>query len=199
VVLSWILGTLTVKMQDDVREHGAPLVRPGLLSRLSSSATARYGSSTWTPLSASLSRGDLSITAYCRQMKTLADALCDLSTPVTDETLVLNLLCGLSPRYAHMRAILMRITLFPSFAQVQDDLLLEVDSALDTRTCAPSSCGSPCSRPSLRSRMISYSRWTQPSIRAPARHPHADHPIHVLRLNGERWANLTPSPKESTM
>jgi hypothetical protein len=43
----------------------------------------------------------------------------------------------------------MRITLFPSFAQVQDDLLLEVDTALDTRTCTPSSRGSPHSCPSL--------------------------------------------------
>jgi hypothetical protein len=72
-----------------------------------------------------LVQGDLFVTEYCRRMKTVADSLCDLGSPVTDETLVLNLLRGLSPRYAHLRAILTRITPFPSFARVRDDLLLE--------------------------------------------------------------------------
>lgn len=56
-------------------------------------------------------------------MKTMANTLPD--STVTDQTLVLNLLCGLSPRYAHLRAILMCITPFSSFARVCDDLLLE--------------------------------------------------------------------------
>jgi hypothetical protein len=44
-----------------------------------------------------LVQGDLSVTEYCRRMKTVADSLCDLGSPVTDETLVLNLLRRLSP------------------------------------------------------------------------------------------------------
>jgi hypothetical protein len=34
---------------------------------------------------------------YCHQMKGMADSLRDLSEPVADRTLVLNLLHGLSP------------------------------------------------------------------------------------------------------
>jgi hypothetical protein len=36
---------------------------------------------------------------YCRQMKTMADTLHTLGPPITDESLVLNLLRGLSPRF----------------------------------------------------------------------------------------------------
>jgi hypothetical protein len=58
-------------------------------------------------------------------MKTVADALRDLDSPVKDETLVLNLMRGFSPHYAYSRAILTRITPFPSFARLRGDLLLE--------------------------------------------------------------------------
>jgi hypothetical protein len=46
-----------------------------------------------------LSQGDLSISEYCRRMKGMIDSLRDLGGLVVDHTLVLNLLCGLSPRY----------------------------------------------------------------------------------------------------
>jgi hypothetical protein len=36
---------------------------------------------------------------YCRQMKTMEDTLHTLGPPITDESLVLNLLRGLSPRF----------------------------------------------------------------------------------------------------
>lgn len=55
----------------------------------------------------------------------MVDNLRDLGYPVIDETLVLNLLRGLSPRYTHLHAIHTRISLFPSFARVWDDLLLK--------------------------------------------------------------------------
>jgi hypothetical protein len=42
-----------------------------------------------------LTQGTLSIDAYCRKMKSLADALTDLGEPVPDNTLVLNILRGL--------------------------------------------------------------------------------------------------------
>lgn len=50
-----------------------------------------------------------------------------------DETLVLNLLCGLNPRYTHLQVILTWLTLFLSFAWVRDDLLVkELTSAAST-------------------------------------------------------------------
>jgi hypothetical protein len=72
-----------------------------------------------------LVQGDLYITKYFRQMEAMANTLHDLDSPVTEETLVLNLLRGLCPWYTHLRANLTRINLFPSFARVRDDLQLE--------------------------------------------------------------------------
>jgi hypothetical protein len=62
---------------------------------------------------------------YCRQMKGLADSLHDLSEPVEDNTLVLNLLRGLSPRYSHLKALIKRTVPFPTFHAVRNELLLE--------------------------------------------------------------------------
>jgi hypothetical protein len=42
-----------------------------------------------------LAQGDLSVDEYCRQMKMMADTLCTLGAPITDEGIVLNLLRGL--------------------------------------------------------------------------------------------------------
>jgi hypothetical protein len=39
-------------------------------------------------------------------MKGMADSLRDLGEPVADRTLVLKLLCGLSPRYGHLKALI---------------------------------------------------------------------------------------------
>jgi hypothetical protein len=58
-------------------------------------------------------------------MKGLADSLRDLGEPVADRTLVLNLLCGLSPRYDHLKALIKRTMPFPTFSAVHNELLLE--------------------------------------------------------------------------
>jgi hypothetical protein len=58
-------------------------------------------------------------------MKTIADTLRTLEAPITDESLVLNLLRGLSPCFDHVTPILTRMKLFPTFAVAKNDLLLE--------------------------------------------------------------------------
>jgi hypothetical protein len=60
---------------------------------------------------------------YC-QMKGMADSLRDLSEPIVDRTLVLNLLRGLSPRYDHLKALIKKIIPFPAFYAVRNELLL---------------------------------------------------------------------------
>jgi hypothetical protein len=62
---------------------------------------------------------------YCCQMKDREDSLCDLGEPVADRTLVLNLMCGLSPRYGHLKALIKRTVPFRTFHAVQNELLLE--------------------------------------------------------------------------
>jgi hypothetical protein len=62
---------------------------------------------------------------YCRQMKGMVDSLRDLGEPIGDRTLVLNLLCGLSPRCGHLKALIKRIIPFPAFNVVHNELPLE--------------------------------------------------------------------------
>jgi hypothetical protein len=81
VVLSWLHDTITVELQDIIRDQAD---------------TARQLDAQFHLFS----QGDLSVGEYCRQMKGLADSLRDLGELVADRTLVLNLLRGLSPRTA---------------------------------------------------------------------------------------------------
>jgi hypothetical protein len=55
---------------------------------------------------------------------------------MTDESLVLNLLCGLSPRFDRVAPILTRMKLFPTFAEAKNDLLLEELRLSTTTTTA---------------------------------------------------------------
>jgi hypothetical protein len=70
-------------------------------------------------------QGDLSVSEYYRKMKTMVDSLGDLGCPVEDCALVLNVLCGLSDRYTHLRSLIMRQRPFSTFLQVRDDLALK--------------------------------------------------------------------------
>jgi hypothetical protein len=62
---------------------------------------------------------------YCCQMKTMVDTLRTLGAPITDESLVLNLLRGLSPRFDRVTPILTRMKPFNTFAEAKNDMLLE--------------------------------------------------------------------------
>jgi hypothetical protein len=69
-------------------------------------------------------QGDLSITAYCHRLKSLADSLRDAGTPVTDQVLVLNCLRGLNPRFADITTIVTMQSPLPTFAQTRSLLTL---------------------------------------------------------------------------
>jgi hypothetical protein len=55
----------------------------------------------------------------------MADGLADLSTPVDDRILVLNILQGLNQHFEHVGPIIRRYSPFLNFLKVRDDLLLE--------------------------------------------------------------------------
>jgi hypothetical protein len=74
---------------------------------------------------------------YCRQMKTMADTLHTLGAPITDESLVLNLRRGLSPRFDRVTPMFTRMKSFPTFAEVKNDLLLEELRLSATSTSTP--------------------------------------------------------------
>jgi hypothetical protein len=72
-----------------------------------------------------LCQGALSVSDYCRKMKTLADSLVELGEPISDRLLTINLLRGLNDRFTHLRSYLKRQRPFPSFVEVRSELLLE--------------------------------------------------------------------------
>nr|XP_020168621.1 uncharacterized protein LOC109754100 [Aegilops tauschii subsp. strangulata] len=71
-----------------------------------------------------LVQGDLSITAYCHHLKALSDTLGNASTLVSDQTLVLNCLHGLNPRFADITTIVTMQSPLPSFTQTRSLLTL---------------------------------------------------------------------------
>jgi hypothetical protein len=60
-------------------------------------------------------QGDKSITDYFRRFKNMADALSDLGEPITDRTLVLNIICGLADHFEAIRRQLQLSWDFPTF------------------------------------------------------------------------------------
>ncbi|KAF0923612.1 hypothetical protein E2562_006601 [Oryza meyeriana var. granulata] len=65
----------------------------------------------------SLNQGDMFVMEYCRRLKNLADSLWDLGKPISNRTLVLNLICGLSSCFSTGVP-------FPMFATARSALLL---------------------------------------------------------------------------
>ncbi|XP_045090696.1 uncharacterized protein [Aegilops tauschii subsp. strangulata] len=70
-------------------------------------------------------QGDLSIAQYCRRLKQLSDAMADVGEPVTDRSLTLQLVRGLSRRFHVMATLLPMQVPFPTFNQARSRLLLE--------------------------------------------------------------------------
>jgi hypothetical protein len=113
-------------------------------------------------------QGDLSVSEYCRKMKTMADSLGDLDCPVEDRMLVLNVLRDLSDRYTHLWSLIMRLRPFPTFLQVRDDLALE-EITLGTQAASISGPGSSSSSAALAA--ITPTRPPTPSQSALGPHP----------------------------
>jgi hypothetical protein len=62
---------------------------------------------------------------FLRDIKTHADALRDVASPVSDKTMVMNTLNGLHEDLSHMAAIINSKTPFPSFIKARSMLVLE--------------------------------------------------------------------------
>ncbi|XP_021309205.1 uncharacterized protein LOC110432736 [Sorghum bicolor] len=124
IVLSWILGTISLDLHDLVRNtpsaRGAWLALEGQFLGNAEARALRLDASFRTCV-----QGDLSVSEFCRQMKGMADSLGDLGWPVEDRILVLNVLRGLSDRYSYLRTWITRQRPFPTFLQVRDDLVME--------------------------------------------------------------------------
>ncbi|KAK1696440.1 hypothetical protein QYE76_013137 [Lolium multiflorum] len=71
-----------------------------------------------------ISQGDMSIVAYCRALKSVADQMGDVGAPVTDKKLTMRLIDGLSEDYKYQGELLEAATPFPTFMQAQSKLQL---------------------------------------------------------------------------
>ncbi|CAM0951995.1 unnamed protein product [Alopecurus aequalis] len=70
-------------------------------------------------------QGDMSVDDYCWRLRALADALAGQGEPVDDRVLTMQMLRGLSPRWAVMGTALLGHFSFPSFRQASSWLRLE--------------------------------------------------------------------------
>jgi uncharacterized membrane protein YgcG len=124
VVLSWLLGSLSVDLQATVRERGgtARQVWLAIEDQFLGSHEARtlYLDTQFR----NFVQGDLSVDDYCRRMKTMYDDLRDLGAHIDDRTVVL-------------KTVLKRTKSFPSFREARNDLLLE-ELTLDAKTTSGS-------------------------------------------------------------
>nr|XP_020189927.1 uncharacterized protein LOC109775613 [Aegilops tauschii subsp. strangulata] len=120
----------------------------------------------------SIVQGDLSVGAYCRRLKALADALADVEEPVTDRTLMPQLLRGLNRRFPVMATVLMMQIPFPSFLRARSHLLLEeiglAEHERDESSIALIIQGAGARRP--------WVLQLQPSTRPPGRCSGSRHP-----------------------
>ncbi|XP_025828611.1 uncharacterized protein LOC112903573 [Panicum hallii] len=72
-----------------------------------------------------LSQGDMTVTEYCGKIKTLADTLHDVGSPLTDQELVINLLSGMNDKFAHCIPTILASRPPMTFLQAWSFLLLE--------------------------------------------------------------------------
>ncbi|XP_013617952.1 PREDICTED: uncharacterized protein LOC106324546 [Brassica oleracea var. oleracea] len=71
--------------------------------------------------------GDLSIHAYCQELKSIADLLANHDATVSERTLVTYLLNGFNGKYDNIINIIMHRQPFPTFEEARSMLILEED------------------------------------------------------------------------
>ena len=74
-----------------------------------------------------LTIGDLSVKEYCRKLKTLADLLANVDSPVSDRVLVMHCLNGLNEKFDGIHNVIRHRSPFPSFSTCRSMLQSEED------------------------------------------------------------------------
>ena len=114
VVMSWILGSLTDDLAEIVSSQGGTARDTWLAVESQFLGNQEMHAIQLETRFCNFVQGDLSIAEYCRRLKKMADDLGSLGEVISDQTLVLNVICGLNDRYAHVGALLHRGRPFPT-------------------------------------------------------------------------------------
>ncbi|XP_062232853.1 uncharacterized protein LOC133930196 [Phragmites australis] len=125
VVRSWLLGSvaddvLDLAMTEGQNARALWLAIEGLFND-NKESRAIFLSNQFL----SMVQGDLPILEYYQHLKTLADSLRDVSHPVSEPQLVLNLLRDLNSHYSNTAENIANSTPFPSFAKARSMLSLK--------------------------------------------------------------------------
>ena len=115
IVQTWITGTITDALAEVVIEFGTTARASWFAIESQFHGNRETRALHLDAAFRNFKQGDLDISAYCRKLKGIADALRDLGEPVNDMTLVLNLLRGLNGRFEAIGLHLRRGRSFPTF------------------------------------------------------------------------------------
>jgi hypothetical protein len=116
-----------------------------------------------------MTQGDLSVMDFGMKMKLAADALRDVGHPVSEPTMVLNLLCGINPKFSTITDIITG-TKNISFDDALDQFALKElrlsneakitsSTALVASTTSNTGCGSSCRSTSSFAGPQQQQRW----------------------------------------
>ena len=115
VVRTWLLGAISDDLADIISQRGASArtIWLSIESQFLGNRTTRalYADQEFR----AFSQGDLSVVDYCRCFKRMAEDLQDLGQPVTEATLVLNIIRGLNERFSTLGLHLRRSNPVPTF------------------------------------------------------------------------------------
>ncbi|XP_039788900.1 uncharacterized protein LOC120655213 [Panicum virgatum] len=124
VAQTWLLGTISDNLTETVSERRstARTIWLAIESQFLRNQATRtlFANADFR----NFCQGDLPVADCCWLYKRKAEDLRNLGKPISDRTLVLNIICDLNERFAAIGLHLRHTTPLPSFLQVRDDLCI---------------------------------------------------------------------------
>jgi hypothetical protein len=153
IILNWISNSISTDLHQVVRERGCTTRHLWLVIENQCLNNREQHTLHLDADFCTFVQGDLSVNECCRKFKAMTADLADLSAPVEDRILVLNILRGMNQCFEHVGSIIRRYSPFLNFLKVRDDLLLEELHMDSTRppaapTVLYTNVASPAAKPS---------------------------------------------------
>ncbi|XP_045086204.1 uncharacterized protein [Aegilops tauschii subsp. strangulata] len=173
-VLRWLYGSINPDIADMVMAAGTTTVAvfAGITSLFRGNQQSRVGY--LVQKFRNIVQGDKTVTAYCLEQKTVADALADVNASVSDDALVWNTIKGLNDHYMDIGNHAPLIKPFPTFLEFCNMLLLQ--------ELKPSSLSST-------SPVVFYSAPANGGLAGDLHLHHHNRPVSVLRRHTNPWAD----------